>query len=111
VADKVSQRVKESEIAQAKVACLGLAFKPDIDDLRGSPAIEVVKELIASNLNVVCVEPNIETHAEFSISSFDDALRGADVIVVLVGHKEFRSKVNRELLSSVNAMDFCGVII
>lgn len=109
VADKISQRVKESGKVKAKVACLGLAFKPDIDDLRESPAIEVVKELIASNHNVVCVEPNIETHAEFSIASFDDALRGADVIAVLVCHKEFRSKVNRKLLSSVNALDFCGL--
>jgi UDP-N-acetyl-D-mannosaminuronic acid dehydrogenase len=110
VADKIIERAKESGKDSPKIACLGLSFKPDIDDLRESPAIEVVKALMASNINVLCVEPNITAHSCFSITSFEDALIDADVIAVLVGHKEFRSQANRDLLRNADAMDFCGVI-
>ena len=110
VADKIIERAKKTGKDSPKIACLGLAFKPDIDDLRESPAIDVVKALMASNVNVLCVEPNITDHSYFSISSFEDALRDADVIAILVGHEEFRSQVNRDLLRNAEAMDFCGVI-
>jgi UDP-N-acetyl-D-mannosaminuronic acid dehydrogenase len=110
VADKIIERAKKTGKDSPKIACLGLAFKPDIDDLRESPAIDVVKALMASNVDVLCVEPNITDHSYFSISSFEDALRDADVIAILVGHEEFRSQVNRDLLRNAEAMDFCGVI-
>ena len=110
VVEKILQEAKSSEKANPKIVCLGLAFKPDIDDLRESPAIMVVRSLMALGLNVICVEPNIEAHPDFSITAFDDALGNADVIAVLVGHKEFRSKVNKEYLRRAKAMDFCGVL-
>jgi UDP-N-acetyl-D-mannosaminuronic acid dehydrogenase len=110
VADKIIERAKKTGKDRPKIACLGLAFKPDIDDLRESPAIDVVKSLMASNVHVLCVEPNITDHSYFSISSFEDAFRDADVIVILVGHEEFRSQVNRDLLRNAEAMDFCGVL-
>jgi len=110
VADKIIERAKKTGKGSPKIACLGLAFKPDIDDLRESPAIDVVKSLMASNVHVLCVEPNITDHSYFSISSFEDAFRDADVIAILVGHEEFRSQVNRDLLRNAEALDFCGVI-
>ena len=110
VADKIIERAKKTGKDTPKIACLGLAFKPDIDDLRESPAIEVVEALLASCASVLCVEPNITDHPYFLISSFEDALRDADVIAILVGHKEFRSQVNRDLLRNAEAMDFCGVM-
>ena len=44
------------------------------------------------------------------MTSLDDALKNADVIAILVGHKEFRSEVNKEYLRGAKAMDFCGVL-
>ena len=110
VVEKIFQEAKDSGKANPQIACLGLAFKPDIDDLRESPASTVASSLMSLDLRVVCVEPNIEAHPDFLMTSLDDALKNADVIAVLVGHKEFRSEVNKEYLRSAKAMDFCGIL-
>lgn len=89
---------------KAKIACMGLAFKPDIDDLRESPALYIARQLIAEGLDVLAVEPNISTHDEFEVIEYKEALEKADIITFLVGHKEFKNlKVKTDL-------DFCGVI-
>ena len=91
---------------KAKVACMGLAFKPDIDDLRESPAILVTKRLKADGLEILAVEPNIETHKEFDLVKDADAIEQADIIVYLVAHKEFKGI---RIFGKV-VLDFCGVI-
>jgi UDP-N-acetyl-D-mannosaminuronic acid dehydrogenase len=89
---------------KAKVACMGLAFKPDIDDLRESPAVYITKSLIAEGLDVLAVEPNISSHKEFEIVDYRKALEKADIVTFLVGHKEFKGiDINTDL-------DFCGVL-
>ena len=89
---------------KAKVACMGLAFKPDIDDLRESPALFITKRLIADGLDILAVEPNIESYKEFNIVNYQDALKQADIVTFLVAHKEFK---NLELKTE---LDFCGVL-
>ncbi|WP_152018611.1 UDP-N-acetyl-D-mannosamine dehydrogenase [Aliarcobacter butzleri] len=89
---------------KAKVACMGLAFKPDIDDLRESPALYVVRRLKTDGLNVLAIEPNIESHKEFEIVDYKKAIEEADIVTFLVGHKEFK-KLNIE-----TDLDFCGVL-
>jgi UDP-N-acetyl-D-mannosaminuronic acid dehydrogenase len=91
---------------KAKIACMGLAFKPDIDDLRESPALYITKTLINSGLDVLAVEPNIKSFKEFEIVDYKKALEIADIVTFLVAHKEFKkidTKINLDL-------DFCGVI-
>jgi UDP-N-acetyl-D-mannosaminuronic acid dehydrogenase len=84
-----------ANMSDVKVACLGLTFKPDIDDLRESPAVEVIKQIKALGCQVLVVEPNIEnlpTHAlqvAFSITTLQEALSAADVVCVLVKHTVF----------------------
>ena len=88
-----------------KVACMGLAFKPDIDDLRESPALNIAKHLIADGVDVIAVEPNIKAHKEFEMADYKKAIEISDIIVFLVGHKEFKGlKIEKEVL------DFCGVL-
>ena len=111
VVEKIFQEAKYSGKTNPQIACLGLAFKPDIEDLRESPASMVASSLMALDLRVVCVEPNIEAHPDFLMASLSDALKYADVIAVLVGHKEFRSDINKECLRAAKAMDFCGALI
>lgn len=89
---------------KAKVACMGLAFKPDIDDLRESPALYITRRLIAEGLDVLAVEPNIDTHPEFEITTYQEALENADIVTFLVAHKEFKS------LHVKTNLDFCGVL-
>ena len=93
-----------------KVACLGLAFKPDIDDLRESPAVHIAESLVSQDFDVIAVEPNIEKHDRFTLSSLEDALQRADVIAVLVKHRQFASDSGRRQLQTANALDFCGVL-
>lgn len=74
------------------VACFGLAFKPDIDDLRESPALDITKKLAAEErFKVVAVEPNIEhsSVAGVQVVSLEQGLQ-ADVLVLLVDHKPFK---------------------
>lgn len=92
-----------------KIACLGLAFKPDIDDLRQSPAVHIANELLSKGYDVVAVEPNIEAHDKFALVSLEEALKTADVIAVLVKHRAFLDDAVRATLRQRSAVDFCGV--
>ncbi|WP_411338706.1 UDP-N-acetyl-D-mannosamine dehydrogenase [Sphingopyxis sp. J-6] len=83
------------DAGQVVIACYGLAFKPDIDDLRESPALEIVRTLAGSHKGeLLAVEPNIETlpaglgHAR--LVGADEARAAADVHVMLVDHHQFR---------------------
>ncbi len=89
---------------KAKVACMGLAFKPDIDDLRESPALLITQSLVDEGIDVLAVEPNIKSHDGLTLVNYQDAIREADIVVFLVAHKEFRG------LKVMNALDFCGVL-
>lgn len=87
--------------ADVCIACYGLSFKPDIDDLRESPALEIVKEIAASHPGlIVVVEPNIEQLPEGELSSCelvgaDKGMDLADVVVVLVDHSEFKALASK----------------
>ena len=89
---------------RAKIACMGLAFKPDIDDLRESPALYIAKRLMSEGLEVLAVEPNIKSHPEFEVVEYNTALDEADIIIFLVSHKEFQ---NIEIDQDKEVMTFC----
>lgn len=90
---------------EAIVSCMGLSFKPDIDDLRESPALYITRELIASGFNIIPVEPNLKEHEEFILKSSEEAIFESDIIVFLVGHTDFKTLniVNKKVI------DFCGI--
>jgi UDP-N-acetyl-D-mannosaminuronic acid dehydrogenase len=92
---------------KAKVACMGLAFKPDIDDLRESPALYIARRLKTDGIDILAVEPNIETHKEFKIVDYKKALEEADIVTFLVAHKEF---INLNIPENKKILDFCGVV-
>lgn len=94
----------------AKVACLGLAFKPDIDDLRESPAVHVVDALFSQGYDMVAVEPNIESHSKFSLVGLEDAIKKVDILVILVKHRQFVELASVGQFSGATILDFCGVL-
>jgi len=112
VISKVKEAIKD--ISNPKVACLGLAFKPDIDDLRESPALDITKMLSDEGYEILAVELNIkelpkvlENRKNVKLVSLEDALKEADVIAVLVNHKEFNKeslKTDAKILDFVNAL-------
>lgn len=89
------------------VACMGLAFKPDIDDLRESPSKYITSRIISeSRADVLVVEPNISSHKSFNITDYREAYEKADIIAFLVGHKEFKTLTKNP---DKVILDFCGV--
>lgn len=90
--------------AEPSVAVMGLAFKPDIDDLRESPALYIARRLKSEGINVMAVEPNIECHDEFEIIDYKSAVEKADIITFLVAHKQFKT------ITASRDLDFCGVL-
>jgi UDP-N-acetyl-D-mannosaminuronic acid dehydrogenase len=113
VVDQIADRA-QAEAARlgrpVTVACLGLAFKPNIDDLRESPAFDVVKALLAKNVNVLAVEPNVTECSGVPLADLPTALDRADLVAVLVKHREFHLPAMIERLRELDAMDFCGAL-
>ncbi|MBQ9259287.1 MAG: UDP-N-acetyl-D-mannosamine dehydrogenase [Neisseriaceae bacterium] len=104
VINKVNEAIIEASkksgksVADIKIACLGLAFKADIDDLRESPALKITVQLADKYPNQVwAVEPNVNTLPQklidknIELVALDIALQQADVLVLLVEHKEFKA--------------------
>tara|TARA_B110000211_G_C14073365_1_gene550931 strand:+ start:208 stop:1419 length:1212 start_codon:yes stop_codon:yes gene_type:complete len=93
---------------KASIALMGLAFKPDIDDLRESPAKYITQKVLQndSNGDYFIVEPNITEHKVFKLTNFKEAFEKADIIVFLVAHQEFKEmSISKEKL----VLDFCGI--
>ena len=95
-------------LSNPKVACLGLAYKPDIDDLRESPALHITKRLRES-YEVLAVDPHVQRFDAFPLTPLDQALAEADLIVVLVAHKAFK-RVPRERFAGKPILDTCGAL-
>jgi len=108
VIDKV--KAKANRFKEPTIACLGLAFKADVDDLRQSPAIDIVKSLQVQEIGrlLVC-EPNIASHPDFPLTSLNDAITQADIILLLVDHKEFKA-LNPHRLQDKIIIDTRGVL-
>ena len=110
-AEKVRRVMLEFELENHHspvVAMMGLAFKPNIDDLRESPAKSIASRVLQScnNGNVMVVEPNIEEHNVFKLTNYKTAYESADIVVFLVNHREFAELNYR---TDIKVLDFCGV--
>jgi len=92
-----------------KTAIMGLAFKPNIDDLRESPAKYIAQKVLqnSNNEEYFIVEPNIDSHSVFKLANFKDAVEKADIIVFLVAHEEFK---NMSISKEKIVLDYCGII-
>ena len=89
-----------------KIACMGLSYKPNVDDIRESPAIEIVNFLNSQGFDLVIVEPNLNNSSIYKIESIQNALKIADIVVWLVAHDEFK---NVEMSENIIEIDLCGL--
>jgi UDP-N-acetyl-D-mannosaminuronic acid dehydrogenase len=104
---EASQQFTSRTNKEPIIACMGLAFKPNIDDLRESPAKYITSRIISeARADVLVVEPNIGSHKSFNITNYIEAYKKADIVVWLVNHKEFLGMpIDKDKIE----MDFCGV--
>ncbi|MNN08389.1 UDP-glucose 6-dehydrogenase YwqF [compost metagenome] len=94
------------------VAMLGLAFKPNIDDLRESPALSIAEKFAASTgARLLLVEPNIDALsgplAQHALVSVEDAVAQADILVLLVRHSDFKG-IDAKLTPGATLLDIVG---
>ena len=113
IADELSHN-PDKRMQDITVACLGLAFKPDIDDLRESPAVELTQMIADLGCRVIAVEPNINTlpprldEGNVSLGTLEEALTAADVTCLLVKHSEFKNNVEK-IKSMTSLIDVIGL--
>ena len=109
VIERVAQRARQ--VREPVIACLGLSFKADVDDLRESPAVEIVRELQRAEVGKLLVcEPHLVFHPEFELLRVDDAIARANIVLVLVDHKQFK-RVRREALHEKLLIDTRGLFL
>lgn len=110
-AEKIQNEMLKFELEHHRkpcVAMMGLAFKPNIDDLRESPAKYIVSKVMQScnNADILVVEPNIKEHNVFKLTDYNEAYKKADIVVMLVAHDQF--KTLPYCIDKV-VLDFCGI--
>jgi len=104
VVGKVKEQVVKFEKEKGRVptiVCMGLAFKPDIDDLRESPALYIAQEL-GKDIDIKVVEPNIKTYKNLELIELKEGL-GMDICIYLVAHNQFKGVNIKD-----DDLDFCG---
>lgn len=110
-AEKVENAMLKFELEHHRkptIAMMGLAFKPDIDDLREAPAKYITTKVMQScnNADILVVEPNVEEHKVFKLTDYKEAYAKADIVVFLVAHSVFKSlPYDRKKV----ILDFCGI--
>ena len=110
VLEKVKNKALAFKIENKRdpiIACMGLAFKPDIDDLRESPALYVSETLQGQGFEILDVEPNLASNEKRKLIDINQALQQADIIVFLVSHSEFKTLA---IDKTKQILDFCGVL-
>lgn len=110
-AEKVQNEMLKFELKHGRTPCvamMGLAFKPNIDDLRESPSKYIVTKVMqaCNNANILVVEPNVETHRVFKLTDYKEAYEVADIVVFLTAHNPFKTLEWRD---DKVILDFCGI--
>ena len=112
-AEKIRNAILEYQVEHGRrptVALMGLAFKPNIDDMRESPAKYIVQKVLqdSNNSDFLIVEPNVQDDKVFKLTDYYEALERADIVAYLVAHDEFKDAEKK--LKKKIILDFCGVI-
>jgi len=113
VLNKIKQKAQEFQKKYLRVpviACMGLTYKADVDDLRESPALYIAKKLYSQNFNILFVDPNLDNLPGYTLTDIKEALSISDIIVFLVAHRQFKN-LNLKHLKNKIVLDFTGCII
>ena len=110
-AERIHSAALEFELKHGRkpvIALMGLAFKPDIDDLRESPAIHIVEQVQREHPEhqLLIVEPNVSSYKDYTLTDYREAYQRADIVAFLTAHTPFKT-----LTCDTNKieLDFCGI--
>ena len=93
------------------IGCLGLAFKADVDDLRESPSLDIVRKLKQERIGELLVaEPNLAKHPDFNLLPYEEVVAKSDIILLLVDHKPFRKLKAADLKEKI-LIDTRGIVV
>jgi UDP-N-acetyl-D-mannosaminuronic acid dehydrogenase len=93
------------------IGCLGLSFKADVDDLRESPSVEIVRKLQQQKIGEILVaEPTLAQHKEFHLLPYEEVIAKSDIVLLLVDHKQFRKLKASDLKEKI-LIDTRGIIV
>ena len=96
---------KEKDSKKITIGILGITFKPNVEDIRESPALKIAFKLIKDNFNILVAEPNLESVEGLKIEKLDSVISKSEIIIILVGHKEFYNlNLKNDLI-----LDYCGL--
>lgn len=90
IVEKVERAVEKTKIKRPIIACLGITYKAGTGDLRGSPALKIVRRLREKGYTIRVCDPYVKDFTEFPLFSLEETINGADCLVLLVDHKEFK---------------------
>lgn len=110
-AEKVINAILRFELDNNRkpvVAMMGVAFKPDIDDLRESPAKTIIDNVMEARTGaeILVSEPNVKSHPQFKLTPYAEAFDKADIIVFLTAHTPFKQLPWPD---QKKVLDFCGI--
>ena len=110
-AEKVQNEMLKFELKnhrKPRIAMMGLAFKPNIDDMRESPAKYITTKVMqaCNNADIMVVEPNVKEHNIFKLTDYREAYENADIVVFLTAHDQFKELQWRD---DKVILDFCGI--
>ncbi len=109
--NKIKESIKNYKVIKNKepvIGCLGLSFKSNVNDIRNSPSLDIVNSLKKEGFDILVCEPNLKFHKDLKLDTLEITLSESDILVFLVGHKEF---INLEpyILKDKYLIDLCGI--
>ena len=90
------------------IGCLGLTYKANVDDIRNSPSLDIVKKLSRDIYKLKICEPNLKSHKKFKLENIKNTISKSDILIIFVAHKEFFPYVS-EIVKDKKYIDFCGI--
>ena len=103
-------KIQKNENKVINVCFLGMTYKPDIGDMRESPAIQIIDGLHLSNVNHLLVDPWVQNTDSINLYKIEDAVPKSDLVICLVKHSFFLKQGNLNLIIDSNYLDYCNLI-